>query len=120
MVLTEIVSKGSALLACFGLTYSILTAAALAQNGGSMSEPPMRSQVYTPAPQTTASPARDFRYSAPVPGATGNLGSPQAQGLVPGVTARAYDRLPLNPGNAIARLEELRNLMPNSRPKDFQ
>jgi hypothetical protein len=28
--------------------------------------------------------------------------------------------LPLNPGNAIARLEELSNLMPNSRPKDFQ
>jgi hypothetical protein len=34
--------------------------------------------------------------------------------------ADAYSKLPLNAGTAVARLEELRNLMPVTRPQDFQ
>lgn len=34
--------------------------------------------------------------------------------------AGTYDKLPLNPGTAQARLEEMRNLMPRMRPKEFQ
>jgi hypothetical protein len=58
-------------------------------------------------------------YSAPIPG-NASLALPPATGLVPGTKTSSYAKLPLNPGNAVARLEELRNLMPNSRPQDFQ
>ena len=65
-------------------------------------------------------PAPSARYSAPVPGTPATLGAPVAPGVMAPAATTAYDRLPLNPGNAIARLEELRNMMPHSRPKDFQ
>lgn len=54
------------------------------------------------------------RYSAPVPG------SPVPGGALSAVGGSNYDRLPLNPGNAAARLEELRNMLTTARPKDFQ
>lgn len=56
-------------------------------------------------------------HSAPTPGSS--YAAAPAAPLVPG-TRGGYGKLPLNPGNAVARLEELRNLMPNSRPQDFQ
>jgi hypothetical protein len=58
-----------------------------------------------------------MHFSAPVPGSfpappAGVAGNPAA--------ASEYEKLPLNPALASARLEELRNLMPSTRPKDFQ
>ncbi len=59
------------------------------------------------------------KFSAPVPGTPLTTGAYGGPGLVPGGSG-GYDKLPLNPGNALARLEEMRNAMPNSRAKDFQ
>ncbi|HEY9789541.1 MAG TPA: hypothetical protein V6D22_04015 [Candidatus Obscuribacterales bacterium] len=69
-------------------------------------------------PASAAAPGTSA-YSAPIPGNASVARTP-ATALVPGAKASSYARLPLNPGSAVARLEELRNLMPNSRPQDFQ
>jgi hypothetical protein len=89
------------LLAVSALTFLYLNEAAVAQGA-------------TPMPGASAgAPAP----SAPIPGA-----SAYPNALVPGARAAAggYSKLPLNPGNAVARLEELRNAMPNSAPQPFQ
>lgn len=66
-------------------------------------------QAGTPVPGSS--------YSAPVPGQPTQMAIPtrSSSGSMTG-----YDKLPLNAGNAQARLEELRNLMSASRPKEFQ
>jgi hypothetical protein len=56
--------------------------------------------------------------SAPTPGGV-NAPSAAVQ-LVPGTHGGGYSKLPLNTGNAVAHLEELRNAMGNLRPQDFQ
>jgi hypothetical protein len=83
---------------------------ALAQNG--LPLPGNPSTQYVAQPGNAGAPAPSVpRYSAPVPGA------PVAGG---GGIGTSYERLPLNPGNAAARLEELRNMMSTARPKEFQ
>ena len=64
-------------------------------------------------------PSLGVPYSAPVPGPPPTLGVGSPGGGQAG-TATSYERLPLNAGNAQSRLDELRNLMPHSRAKEFQ
>lgn len=55
--------------------------------------------------------------AAPVPG----YGAPAPSSPVPGSQQMAnFRKLPINYQGAAVRLEELRNLMPNIKPKDFQ
>jgi hypothetical protein len=57
--------------------------------------------------------------SAPVPGANPQIPLPGTnRNARPG--ASAYQELPLSPADAEARLEELRSLLPASRPQDLQ
>lgn len=56
-----------------------------------------------------------YGQGAPTPG---GLVPPPGSG--PSSAAAGYAKLPLNPGTAEARLEEMRNLMATMRPKDFQ
>lgn len=67
-----------------------------------------------PARATSAS------YSAPIPGTPATLGPAPGAAVSQFAAGRSYDRLPLNAVNAQARLDELQNLMPHSRPKEFQ
>jgi hypothetical protein len=54
------------------------------------------------------------------PGAPASIGMP-APGMYPAQPGPAnYRRLPINYQGAAVRLEELRNLMPNIKPKEFQ
>jgi hypothetical protein len=58
---------------------------------------------------------------APVPGAPAPSGG--SYQTLPSASAAAmsgYSKLPLNPGMAAGRLEELRNLMNTTRPKEYQ
>lgn len=70
---------------------------------------------YSQNPQTSPFPGNAFS-AAPVPGMApaSNNASPNNTG------AGVYRRLPISIQSASVRLEELRNLMPNSRPKEFQ
>lgn len=66
----------------------------------------------SPGPEHIPSAPRANTVAAPIPGAV----SQQALSGPGGI----YRRLPLNYQNAAVRLEELRNIMVNSKPKEFQ
>lgn len=115
MVLPEMARKSLGCMLVLGLTCSYLAQAGGAQNalplpGGAQALKSTAEPVYE-APGTG--------YSAPLPGGGGMIRAAGAY-AAPGAVASSYDKLPLNAGNAIARLEELRNLMPVSRPHEFQ
>jgi hypothetical protein len=94
MVLPNCGAKAAQILVVFGVSYSFVAPAVLAQG-------------YAPIP------------GAPAP-AYGNAAAPPGHATSATSATTSYDRLPLNPGTAGARLEELRNLMPTTRAKDFQ
>ncbi len=75
---------------------------------GLLAPPAGQTRNYAPTPGS-ASPS-------PAPSAVVGAASPPAGQSLPS----EYRRLPLNAPLAAARLEELRNLMPNTRPKEFQ
>ncbi|MBY0550185.1 MAG: hypothetical protein K2W95_23110 [Candidatus Obscuribacterales bacterium] len=72
---------------------------------------------YAQAPIPGSVTGQDPSFGAPAPG-----GRPPAMPTspVPGNQAAAFRRLPINYQGAALRLEELRNLMPNIKPKEFQ
>jgi hypothetical protein len=58
---------------------------------------------------------------APVPGApTPSSSVYPSSPMAPAAALGGYGKLPLNPGMAAGRLEELRNLMTTTRPKEYQ
>jgi hypothetical protein len=127
MVLPNNLLKGMQFIGVVGLSSLFVASNVYAQGGlplpgGSGGSSYSAEPVVNPfLARPGGTPATNSRYSAPVPGSPAPGGAPVAPGLgaSPGAAASTYDKLPLNPGNAIARLEELRNLMPNSRPKEF-
>lgn len=125
MVLPNKTGKTLALIACCALTSSIFMSPSAGAQGGlplpggaspDAAQPAPVHPFVTSAPRYNSAPAPTAeRQTAPIPG--GYAGG--AQPAAPGSPASS-NRLPLNPGNAQARLEELRNMMVNARPKEFE
>lgn len=65
------------------------------------------------------SPAAYSQGWAPIPGSQG-APAPSGSMSAAGGALGGYNKLPLTAGSAMGRLEELRNLMETTRPKDYQ
>lgn len=79
---------------------------------------------YAQAPIPGSASMQDPSFGAPAPGGRPPAGAPYSAGgpssPVPGNQTAAFRHLPINYQGAALRLEELRNLMPNIKPKEFQ
>lgn len=97
----------------------VMVAGLLVAGGNCYAQAPIPGAPAGQADAALSAPLPGGRPAAPIPGANG-YGQGMPASPVPGNQAVNFRRLPINYQGAALRLEELRNLMPNIKPKDFQ